>query len=219
MEFRIRSNGSVVDYESLRAAFPNNFIAASPTAAYLGDLGVDLVVETFAPVITDLQLALRAGVEKDAHGVWVYAWQVVPRFANSADQLKYQTALLVHRRADLHEAVAAKRQAVQETGCTYTFPEGLRGTIQTRDDRDLANITGQTMAAMILQARAVTSPVLSFRDEQNVTHMMTPSQMIDMGMASSAFISASYTAKWVHDEAIDEWDGATPYDMLSGWPA
>jgi hypothetical protein len=59
MEFRIRSNGSVVDYESLRAAFPNNFIAASPTAAYLGDLGVDLVVETFAPVITDLQLALR----------------------------------------------------------------------------------------------------------------------------------------------------------------
>lgn len=129
----------------------------------------------------------------------------------SLEALKLQRTMLLAE-------VAREREARQVKGKKYAFPDGQLGTIQTRDDRDLVNINGRVTAALVLQAQAVADPVLSFRDEENVTHVMTPVQMVAMGMAASAFVSETYTAKWAHDTAIAAWDGAQPYDISSGWP-
>jgi hypothetical protein len=218
MEFRIRSTGALVSYQGLRDSFPQNFVPPNPDAAYLALLGADLVLETFPPNVTDLQVAVRDGAIKVAGGAWTQAWSVGPRFTDDAEAQRYLAKLLADKRAALHDAVALQRQTVQEGGCAYRFPDGLEGTIQTRTALDLGNITGQTLAAVILQAQGVTAAALGFRDEQNVTHAMTPAQMLDMGMASSSFVSMTYTAKWQHDAAIDAWHGDTPYDIFTGWP-
>lgn len=121
-------------------------------------------------------------------------------------------------RQALHASIAAKRDDVQAAGLVYTFPDGLQGTIQLRDGRDIANVNGQATAAIILQDRGVTAPVLGFRDEQNATHAMAPAEMIEMGMAVSAFLTQTYAAKWRHDGVIDAWDGSAPYDISADWP-
>lgn len=121
-------------------------------------------------------------------------------------------------RADLLAQVAAKRIAVQQTGLSYAFPDGQTGAIQTRNEQDTGIINGLVTAALVLQAQGVTEPALSFRDEQNTTHAMTPAQMIAMGMAASQFVSATYAAKWAHDTALAQWDGSAPYDITTGWP-
>jgi hypothetical protein len=136
---------------------------------------------------------------------------VVQAIIDSYDPLPSQRAALLAR-------VAEMRGDMQRAGMAYVFPDGQAGTIQLRDQQDIANVTGQTTAALVLQAQGVTEPVLSFRDEQNETHAMTPAQMIGMGMAVSAFITATYAAKWAHDNAIAQWNGAAPYDIATGWP-
>lgn len=218
-EFRLRATGQVITELAFRASQQVVFPAVIDKATANAN-GIDPVLAVPAPVLDDpLLMAVRDGVTQDALGNWVYAWQVVSRFTSDADGAAYLSKLLADRRAALHDSVAAKRQSVQEAGCAFRFPDGLTGTIQTRTALDLGNITGQALAALILQSQAVAGPVLSFRDEQNVTHTMTPAQMVQMGMASSAFVSATYAAKWAHDAAIDAWQGAKPYDISTGWPA
>lgn len=98
------------------------------------------------------------------------------------------------------------------------------GTIQTRDQTqypDIANINGSVTAALVLASQNVTSPVLTFRDQQNVNHTMTPAQMVAMGMAVSAFISNTYAHKWTLSGEIsllDTLEQAQQFDITSNWP-
>lgn len=135
--------------------------------------------------------------------------------AKSAEQL---AAELKAKRDALLPQVAARRVTEQRRGKVYVFPDGLTGTIQIRDEQDLVNINGRVTVALVLQAQGVVDPVLTFRDVENVTHAMTPAQMIQMGMAASQFVSDTYAAKWAHDSAIAAWDGVEPYDLSTGWP-
>jgi hypothetical protein len=125
---------------------------------------------------------------------------------------------VITSRADLSATIKVERERRQQAGLSYLFPDGATGTIQTRDEQDLLNINGQVTAALVLSAQGYTAPMLAFRDSENVTHAMTPAQMIAMGMAASQFVSATYAAKWAHDEAIKQWDGIAAYNVATGWP-
>lgn len=163
------------------------------------------LIETSPPGYVPLgQVCQRAGATLQ-NGEWYMAWELV------ALPLEEQRTLLLAE-------VAKMRVYVQRAGKAYTFPDGA-GTIQTRDAIDLINVNGRVTAALVLQAQGVTDPVLEFRDAENVTHAMTPIQMIEMGMAASQFVSATYAAKWAHDTAVSAWDGAIEYDIAAGWPA
>lgn len=96
----------------------------------------------------------------------------------------------------------AKRLSVQAAGVSYEFPDGT-GTVQTRNDTDVGNISAVATAGIALAGQGVTDPVLKFRDTENVTHPLTPSQAVAFGLAISDAISGLYEAKWTIDGQID----------------
>jgi hypothetical protein len=63
--------------------------------------------------------------------------------------------------------------------------------------------------------------VIEFRDQQNATHLMTPNEVIAMGIAVSSFISSTYTAKWNIQAVINALTPQTigTFDITQGWPA
>jgi hypothetical protein len=124
---------------------------------------------------------------------------------------------LVNMRADLFATVKAERDRRQQLGMPYAFPDGAVGTIQTRDQQDLVNVSGLVTASLVLEGQGQ-APTLNFRDAENVTHLMTPAQLIAMGMAVSQFVTNLYAAKWAHDGAIAVWGGIGKYDLTAYWP-
>lgn len=125
-------------------------------------------------------------------------------------------------KARLHADVVSQWEKQVARGVAYTFPDGLADVIQTRDTQDTLNVNGMVTAALILQSQGVADPVLAFRGESNITHPLTPAQMIQMGMAVQGATLATYGAKWTHDAAIDALttiEQAQAYDVTAGWPA
>ena len=45
---------------------------------------------------------------------------------------------------------------------------------------------------------------MPFRDAENVTHELTPLQMVQMAMAALNFVSATYLKKWELENKLDE---------------
>ena len=119
-------------------------------------------------------------------------------------------------------SLAAKRIDVQGTGMTYTFPDGSTGTVQTRNAIDVINITGQAVGAMALSMQGDSTTLLPFRDAENVTHELTPIQMVQMAMAALNFVSATYLKKWELENKLDELaaseaSGEELVSVVEGW--
>jgi hypothetical protein len=116
-------------------------------------------------------------------------------------------------------AIDAARDAKLAAGVPYNFPDGA-GTIQMRDLIDARNIQTNVTMALILQGMGETKPVMSFRDTENVTHAMTPAQMITMGVTIAQAGQAIYAASWtVKDTAKDLPANELPgYDIEANWP-
>jgi hypothetical protein len=135
----------------------------------------------------------------------------------------YRGKDLATGKANLLAALEARRLVRQNSGLVYAFPD-TGGTIQTRDPMaypDLANVTGQATAALILAGQGVTGAVMAFRDQQNVTHMLTPAQMAAMAMAVSQFVAATYASKWTKSQeiaALATADAVQAYNLDAGWP-
>jgi hypothetical protein len=104
----------------------------------------------------------------------------------------------------------------------YSFPDGTTGTVQLRP-RDQSNINGLVTGAQVQLAAGAADP-MPFRDRENVTHSLTPQQVVAMGAQALAFVSAMYTAAWAHKDAVSAAERAGDrvavegYDYSGGWP-
>lgn len=122
---------------------------------------------------------------------------------------------------ELRRLVAERHQAEEYKGVRYTFPDGETDVVQTRDMKDTRNLQSQLSAATALKAKGVTNPVMMFRGESNVNHVMTPDQMIDMGIAVVMMGQQTYEAKWQKDDQIEHLQSladAQAFDIDAGWP-
>lgn len=63
-------------------------------------------------------------------------------------------------------------------------------------DQDQTNLLGLVTAANLRIASGDTATLTKFRDAENVDHMLTPPQIIEMWLKGSAWISAVYDASW-----------------------
>lgn len=109
------------------------------------------------------------------------------------------------------------RDSKVASGVPYIFPDG-GGIVQTRDEKDIRNIQAQVMAALILSGQPVK---LWFRSQEDVSHPMTPEQMITMGLAVYTAINAIYQASWDKKdevEALATKEAVEAYDITTGWP-
>lgn len=123
---------------------------------------------------------------------------------------------------DYKKAARAKnderRREEERKGHTYTFPDGIEDVIQIRDDRDLINVNAQVTAAQLMASSGITDPVMPFQALSNATHLMTPAQVVTMGMSVSRHITSLYQTAWAVKQAIE---AATTYeevDEASQWP-
>jgi len=116
------------------------------------------------------------------------------------------------------EEVGAAREKRIAEGVPYNFPDGS-GIVQTRDLIDVRNIQTNVMAALILQGAGETKPIMVFRDSANVTHYMTPAQMLTMAVAISQYGQVIYNISW---ELKDKVEGMTTeqivaFDVEANW--
>lgn len=110
----------------------------------------------------------------------------------------------------IKDSVNSKRTELETAGVPYTFPDGIAGTIQTRNERDTRNVLGLVVAAQAALS-AAPSKTFTFTDAENVTHTMTPTEVIAMGSHVEEAISAIYANSWAVKTALDQ---ATTVDAV-----
>ena len=114
--------------------------------------------------------------------------------------------------------VGVAREKRIATGVPYDFPDG-HGIIQTRDLVDVRNIQTNVMAALILQGSGEIRPVMVFRDSGNVTHRMTPTQMLAMAVVISQYGQAIYNRSWELKDAVGGMttEQIAAFDVEANW--
>lgn len=144
-------------------------------------------------------------------------------FPSRPETLQLKTVNTKSPIAVVRRKIAAKRADIQHAGMPFEFPDG-KGTVQTRNEVDIINILGQAVVAMSCSVTGETAGLIPFRDAENVTHDMTPAQLLQMAMAALAFVSDTYAKKWRIEKQFDELvdNGATDeeimnFDFSTGW--
>lgn len=128
----------------------------------------------------------------------------------------------------LETAKAAKRLAINTlrderifAGLSYLFPDGLTGTVDTREQSDFDNLQALTTLAQVLQAGGETADVITFVDAEDQAHSLTPSQMIELGVSVTQQLAAIYAASWPMKARVKAATTITEVeviDIASGWP-
>jgi hypothetical protein len=117
--------------------------------------------------------------------------------------------------------ITALRDSKIAAGIPYQFPDNAVGTIQTRDLADSRNILTNVVTAIILQGAGETRAIMSFRDTENVTHMLTPAQMLTMGAYAAQQGQVIYSASWTLKDmiAIMTIEQLQAFDVAANWPS
>ncbi|MCK0744112.1 DUF4376 domain-containing protein [Chromohalobacter nigrandesensis] len=99
-----------------------------------------------------------------------------------------------------HEIDAARDQAFA-TGLDYDIA-GEPDVVQTRA-QDQINLLGLRAKAESRAAAGVTDAVMEFRGKSNVTHQLTPEDMIALTTAALDHIEGIYKRSWERKDAVD----------------
>lgn len=91
----------------------------------------------------------------------------------------------------------------------------LQGRIQ-----DQINLQARQSAALRAKAAGVADPVLILRDAENVNHMLTPDQMIDLVDQGISWIEATMMVSWAMKDGTVPFEGGIPADFAADvyWP-
>ena len=103
---------------------------------------------------------------------------------------------------DLYEEINVKRNEKISNGVVYTFPDGLTGTIQTRDQIDERNIQANASAAQSFIMLNQLDVEMEFRDAENQNHIMTPHQMLEMSIFVKQYGQDIYKQSWQYKDFV-----------------
>lgn len=114
--------------------------------------------------------------------------------------------------------VSRYRAVVESQGVAFAFYDGS-GTLQT-DPVSIRNIQSLVTKALISKSNGDTSRVFGFRDMEDVTHPMTASEVINMGLTATDFINWSYSTSWTKKAeitALSSEANVRAYSITNGW--
>lgn len=114
--------------------------------------------------------------------------------------------------------IEAWRKAAEAAGMPWTFPGGSQDVVQLRDERDIANVNGQTTTALIMQTAGVTTAAVPFRAASDETYLLTPGQMVEMGVAVATFLASNYQKAWALKALLDAATTTAEVEAIA-WPA
>lgn len=119
-------------------------------------------------------------------------------------------------RARKREQINGWKEDAEKRGLYYEF-DGEGDYIQLRHDRDRTNITALVTQATLLKMQGETGKVVAFMPESNTLRMMTPDEVIQMGLAVGQFGSQCYATAWALKAAVED---ATTAEQINNiqWP-
>ncbi|MCO5153389.1 MULTISPECIES: DUF4376 domain-containing protein [unclassified Shinella] len=116
--------------------------------------------------------------------------------------------------------INAERDRRIAAGKTFTVTGygdvALQGRIQ-----DQVNLQARLIAAQTAKALGVTDPLLVIRDANNVNHMLTPDQVIELVSDGTAWIEATMQVSWDMKDGVAPFENGAPYDYAANeayWP-
>lgn len=149
-------------------------------------------------------------------------FQIEP-FEATAEEARAAAALFEPQPPTLEELIEMKRVEIDEwrvqaeqRGMPWAFGS-IDDIVQVRHERDLNNINGRVSAALVLKGRGVTDPVLPFRAQSNITHNLTPDEMIEMGLAVGEFTANQYMIAWGLKEQLALVETVEDLEVIA-WP-
>lgn len=125
-------------------------------------------------------------------GFDVVTQSVTPPPVQTLSEIKVTKLLELGYFRDLQEAL----------GLQYSF-NGVIDTIQLRGVNDWINILGSVTQAQLAKESGVVEAIIPFRAESDTTYMLTPQEMINLGLAVSTFRTSLYQKLWEYKEAIN----------------
>jgi hypothetical protein len=102
----------------------------------------------------------------------------------------------------LYNEINDKRNEKISQGVQYTFPDGLIGTIQTRDQVDERNVQANASAAQSFIMLNQLDINMEFRDAENQNHLMTPQQMLEMTLYVKDYGQSIYKTSWIMKDFV-----------------
>lgn len=109
-----------------------------------------------------------------------------------------------------------RRIAIGKTFTVTGYGEvALQGRIQ-----DQVNLQARLIAAQAAKVLGVTGSLLVIRDANNVNHMLTPDQVIELVGDGSAWIEATMQVSWNMKDGVGSFVDGAPYDFGNDgyWP-
>ena len=110
--YRIKSSGELKSQGQLRKMYPNTSLPRQWKAATLEALGIEPVLASPAPTVTDLQVAYKDGVTQDALGNWVWNWTIRDKFSDVVDEDGNVVKTVAEQIQEMRDAEA---KALQDT--------------------------------------------------------------------------------------------------------
>lgn len=119
---------------------------------------------------------------------------------------------LTATKADKNASLSVTRTSKLNDGFSYVFPDGISGTIQTKQS-DMININGLVTAGQLNPSGS-----FNFRDLENVSHTLTGTQITEMGMSALGWVSEQFQTSWDLKDTVESATTAAAVDAVS-WPA
>jgi hypothetical protein len=99
----------------------------------------------------------------------------------------------------------------------YTYPSGAEHHNEMTE-KVLRDLNGQATGALILSSMGVTNPVMPWTTHENVTHDLTPAQMLAFSMAALQWHSAIHVQSQTIRAAINAAEGVQDVIAAAVWP-
>lgn len=99
----------------------------------------------------------------------------------------------------------------------YIYPSGDTHHNEMTD-KVIRDLSASTSAALALASQGVTDPIMPWTTYENVTHMLTPAQMIAHGLAATQWHSAIHIQSQAIRTAIDTAEDVAGAVAAAQWP-
>lgn len=132
-------------------------------------------------------------------------WDVLPRQLSDVKALAWQR-------------IKTARDARQRGLMPYRYPSGEVHHNQM-SEQTVQDLSASTTAALALISQGVADRVMPWTVVENVTHMLTPAQMVEFGLAATQWYSAIHLQSQALRETLR--DAVTVADAVAAaeWPA
>lgn len=120
-------------------------------------------------------------------------------------------------KATAWQRIKAERDAKQSGLMPYTYPSGAEHHNEMTD-KVRSDLSDSVTTALALSLQGITDPVMPWTTYENVTHWLTPAQMIAQGLAATQWYSAMHVQSQTIRGAINVAETVQAVIDAAVWP-